>query len=312
MNETKKLVQGFAQDYVRTRLVEYMRCPKCKRPLLISEAQYPYQCVCCDEDFFNFECLMVNTPVPDGEIKFLEKHAKQRFEPTFNNAHCSSAEELAAFIIDCAECVSSAVKQDDDKVENMTFSTGFIDGLRRFDDYVVSRQSAFETCTFDKALFELNRMLSREEKTLTIIDYGVGYIEGLKNAVQQLVNVYQCSATKKFSHFLSRYLMARKEILEERIPILLQILFTSEDPGAPYYQVLTAVYGTEDDMRQIADSFASYIDSVKNVEDLDYDECVEEVLNASHLKWERLNNSPLKWEKSSALPSTKSIYTIWV
>lgn len=311
MNETKKLVQGFAQDYVRTRLVEYMRCPKCKRPLLISEAQYPYQCVCCDEDFFNFECLMVNTPISDAEIKFLEKHAKQRFEPTFNNTHCSSAEELAAFIIDCAECASSAVKQDDDKVENMTFSTGFIDGLRRFDDYIVSRQSAFETCTFDKALFELNRMLSREERTLTIIDYGVGYIEGLKNAIQQLVNVYQCSTTKKFSHFLSRYLMARKEILEERIPILLQILFTSEDPGAPYYQVLTAVYGTEDDINQIEDLFSSYVDHMDRV-NLDYDQCVDEVLNTSNLKWKRLNDSPSKGEPNTKLPLAKSIYTTWV
>lgn len=302
MSQTKDLVQCFAHDYVQSRLVKNMRCPKCGRPLLISEAvQYPFQCVCCDEDFFEMECLHDEDPITDEEIKALEKGAEQLFVPEFDNIHCSSTSSLAKFLIQRTDRLLTTVKHGDTDNDELTFSQGYIDGIHRFDDYIVSRQYAPTKYTFAQAVNELDQLQERE-KIRTIVPYNEGYIQGLTDAIQQLINVYQCSTSKKFSHFLSRYLMKRKEMLDDRMPILLQIIFKTEDSNAPYYQVFATVYGTTDDMRQIEDSFASYIDSVKNVEDLDYDEYVEDILNASHLKW----------EKSSEQPSTKSIYTIWI
>lgn len=67
--------------------------------------------------------------------------------------------------------------------------------------------------------------------------------------------------------------------------ILCIFLFETGDASCHYWDNPTIVYcNSTGDLNSIEDSFASYLDS-KSREDKEYDEMVEDILNASGLRW---------------------------
>lgn len=56
--ETKKVLEKYpkSKEYVDSHLVKDRYCSRCGSPILKSDLeQYPYQCMTCDEDLFEFE-----------------------------------------------------------------------------------------------------------------------------------------------------------------------------------------------------------------------------------------------------------------
>lgn len=59
--ETKNVLEKYpnSKEYVDSHLVKDRYCSRCGSPILKSDLKgYPYQCVICDEDLFEFETFV--------------------------------------------------------------------------------------------------------------------------------------------------------------------------------------------------------------------------------------------------------------
>lgn len=59
--ETKNVLEKYpkSKEYVDSHLVKGRYCSRCRSPILKSDLKgYPYQCMTCDEDLFEFETFV--------------------------------------------------------------------------------------------------------------------------------------------------------------------------------------------------------------------------------------------------------------
>lgn len=73
--------------------------------------------------------------------------------------------------------------------------------------------------------------------------------------------------------------------------ILFVFNFETGDYSYPWWQEVAVVYGSNEDVKTIEDSFYSYFES-SACEDKNYDEIVKDVLDSLRLKWERVTKIP--------------------
>lgn len=73
--------------------------------------------------------------------------------------------------------------------------------------------------------------------------------------------------------------------------ILFVFNFETGDHSCPWWQEIAVVYGSNEDVKTIEDSFYSYFES-SACEDKNYDEIVKDVLDSLRLKWERVTKIP--------------------
>lgn len=116
-----------------------------------------------------------------------------------------------------------------------------------------------------------------------------------------------CADPSRNKAYTEEYSVIPKSLMKEyfteiNMKILTVFCFETGDSTCRYWQVPTVVYGEMKHMREIEDSFSGYLESAVS-DDKDYEDMVEDVLNASALKWEWANEK---------IPESDCLYTIWV